>query len=82
MFYKSVQSVRQSKSFRFVLEANEKTNSCSELLTVFENWLSGCLPVLDGMEHGHNVWYQLWCKTKISSDHVLVSHLSGPSGQT
>jgi len=40
------------------------------------------LPVLDGMEHGHNVWYQLWCKTRISSDHVLVLHLSGPSGQT
>ena len=42
-FYsRSVQSVRQSKSFRFVLEANEKTNFCSELLAVFENWLSGC----------------------------------------
>jgi len=24
-----------------------------ELLAVFENWLSGSLPVLDGMEHGH-----------------------------
>jgi len=54
MFYRSVQCVRQSKSLRFVLEANEVN-----YLLLLKTGSQDVLHVLDGMEHGHNVWYQL-----------------------
>ena len=71
MFYRSVQSVRQSKSVRFVLEANEKTNSCSELLAVFENWLSGCFACV----RWNGTWSQCLVSALLRHGSVLTTFL-------
>ena len=68
--------------FGLYLKLMKRPVSAANYLLFLKTGSQVVLPVLDGLDHGHNAWYQLWCKTRISSDHVLVSHLSGPSGQT